>query len=392
MLLKRKFMPRVDETGLQLAVASQLRHAPDASAQQIYRELRKQRRWAAVTLSQVTHASKMGGRRPRTAVTAAATASPMRQVHRMYTRVAGPLRTAVCVSGLWRTWHELREEPTSPLQIVDRQPGHVLHHFMAVGHRSPNTSVDPGPGLEGFITYASDAYKAAKREGVRMARGFPAAFGNLQCWRLLTAREAQEGWRYDWVVRARTDTAVGLRVRLTRPPDDERVYSSRLGSCGDRPMGDEFSTAAEPWGCIKDLFAVMSRGAATAYYAGLAASYRLETPEAKAVSPHGGSICPECRLGRVLHLVGRASFHLLPGTVFIVRHGRNELPPRLRAGIKTTYVVPDASALAAGDAAVNASCAANMVEDEGKTSRGIRCSATPIPLPRKRPVVRYSTR
>ena len=142
--------------------------------------------------------------------------------------------------------------------------------------------------------------------------GFGQATTLHNCYSMILHAEEQDGQEYDYVVRMRTDTVFrsvwGKRPLFegyAPPVPGPFVYANYMGGCGSGHLGQE--------GCITDVFAVMSRSAAPAYFAHFLESYGHYGPNGTFVSSglklpahsyRAGYSCPECRLGYVLHKAG----------------------------------------------------------------------------------------
>lgn len=163
--------------------------------------------------------------------------------------------------------------------------------------------------------------------------GFGQATTLYNCYSMILHAEQEDGKQYDYVVRMRTDTAfrsVWGKRRLFEgyvpPVPGPFVYANSMGGCGS---GNAASMHWHQEGCINDVFAVMSRSAAPAYFAEFLESYGHYGPDGTFVSSglklpahtyHPGYSCPECRLGYVLHKAGVYKNEIKGMDVAILRH------------------------------------------------------------------------
>jgi len=239
---------------------------------------------------------------------------------------SGSVRVAVCVSGLVRSWRITHLCPFS-LAAVDNGS---VDHFVAAGLSVDRERFEvqrllpTGFPAEHLHFYLRDDYTSqrTKAKGVATGvtdsfQGFPMSYGNLLSWRLALAAEERGGFEYDWVVRTRPDVLTRFQVILGPPPTAEQIYVSRLGGCNEKAVSGQ----REPYACCNDVFAVLTRTAASAYYVDYYESF-LSRDFAPAPG-HGRTwgkraVCAECRLGHTLRKIG-VEFHLLPRPVNILR-------------------------------------------------------------------------
>ena len=292
----------------------------------------------------------------------------------------GQLRAAVLISGLLRSWTYVRECPFYLVANAAPEGPVLTHYFLAVGVVGNLSSPEAmrvkrsvallprNASLSGLRIYNHLGHKESKP---RPPKGFPQAWGNLEAWKLLRASERRGGFAYDWVVRTRTDILTRFQLVLSAPPPrEERVYTDKLGSCSDKRGGGD-----EPWKCLKDLFAVLTRGAASAYYEGFHASF--DAPASGVLAS-----CPECRLGAALRAKG-VRFFLLPRRIPISRlwgaeadaaapwsHASLDHSSRRHGGL---FHLPDDSRTAAGNrtcpsrasSRMGVTCPTNKVVNDG---------------------------
>ncbi|KAG8468631.1 hypothetical protein KFE25_013714 [Diacronema lutheri] len=222
-----------------------------------------------------------------------------------------PVRIAACVTGLLRTWRFASPSVLSAVLLA--RPDDVLETFLHFG--SPNVShvgavraaLPPGVHVSRYSGVEHASYRVAP---MNRRNSLNLAVGNALAFERVVAREHEVGARFDWVVRMRTDDVVHFQVMLNLPPpSDERVYSNWLGGCHDTNV---------PRLCVKDTFAVLTRGAAATYYEGFLRSYADNGFARLIRSWRSPSWCPECRLGIVLR-AANVSVHLIPRSVVLLR-------------------------------------------------------------------------
>jgi hypothetical protein len=222
-----------------------------------------------------------------------------------------PVRIAVCISGLLRTWRYAAPSVLSSVLLADRSD--VLETFLHFG--TENAS------LVNAVRAATSADVRVSHYNGREWLRYPAigrrddldmAVGNALAFAQVVSREREVGVPFDWVVRMRTDDLVLHQVVLGLPPSDgaAHAWSNRLGGCYD---------TNEPYLCVKDTYAILTRRAADVYYTHFLESYSQPAfmRDARRLW-RGYPMCPECRLGIALRRAN-VSIHLIPRNVLLMR-------------------------------------------------------------------------